>query len=775
VSDTSGALQRTENKRRQRELIAVGVAAATLVAFVLMQTELPPLTSHTSLISNLVVILLFDLSFLLLGLMLLLVGRNLAKAIFERRRGLIGAKLQARLVFGFIAVAIVPSAFLLYVAGSFLRADIDSWFDPHYERMLDDSFEIAKVYYLNSANNAAHFARILAGKITNANLLAPGNHGKLRSFIEQAQQEYNLGTVEVFSPDRKLLMFELSPSTPTGIGVSPDSALLRETLKGHALTRADRFHKSDVIRGSAPIFSATDSDDVAGAIVVDYYLPKSLAARAAGISQAVQGYFQLRILHQPIMHSYILALVLIGLAVVLLASWFGIYLARELTGPIKLLAEGTLALAGGNLNYEIPPVGDDEIAHLVESFNRMTSDLRKSRAELERRRRYTETLLLNVSAGVVGLDPEGRITTINPCAERMLGLHASAVLGCEYGKCFESELRRSLDEIFAGHARPREARRALKLEIGGTETELMLTASRLDEDEPTHDRADLGTVLFFEDVSQIAKIERMEAWREVARRIAHEIKNPLTPIQLSAERLRRQFSRRDGGMEPALRPSQGDGRQRLADDKLESLFNPYAELVDECTRTIIGEVDDLKRLVNEFSAFARMPQLNPTPGNLNALVEETVMTFREAHRVVRFELDLQPSLPLIAIDREGLKRALINLLDNAVAATGYGVRNGAPQIIVRTALDSASGVVMLEVADNGIGIDRRIRSRIFEPYFSTRPGGTGLGLAIVATIVTDHHGFIRVRENKPQGSRFQLEFPIKDEELSKLSIRGGTG
>ncbi len=758
MSEKSGALERTESKRRRRELIAVGIAAATLVAFVLMQTELPPLSSHTSLISNLVVILLFDLSFLLLGLMLVLVGRNLAKAIFERRRGLIGSKLQARLVFGFIAVAIVPSAFLLYVAGSFLRADINSWFDPEYERLLDDSFEITKVYYLNSANNAAHFARILSGRITNAHLLAPANHARLRTLIEQAQQEYDLGTVEVFSADRKLLMFQLSPSAPTGIGVSPDSVLLRETLKGHALTRADRFRKSDVIRGSAPIFFANDSDDVAGAIVVDYYLPKSLAARAAVVSQAVQAYFQLRILHQPVMHSYILALVLIGLAVVLLASWFGIYLARELTGPIKLLAEGTQALAAGNLNYEIPPVGDDEIAHLVQSFNRMTSDLRASRAELERRRRYTETLLLNVSAGVVGLDPHGRISAINPCAERMLGLHAAEVLGREYDKCFDPQLRRSLDEIFAGAVRPREVRRALKLEIGGAETELMLTASRLDEDEAGDGRPDLGTVLFFEDVSQIAKIERMEAWREVARRIAHEIKNPLTPIQLSAERLRRQFFKRDAGLGPGSRAG-----------RLEASGNAYSELVDECTRTIIGEVDDLKRLVDEFSAFARMPQLNLAPGNLNAVAEETVANFREAHPEVRFELVLERALPLIEIDREALKRALINLLDNAVAATRPNTDIGnEARIVVRTGLDSA-GVAVLEVADNGMGIDARIRPRIFEPYFSTRQGGTGLGLAIVATIVTDHHGFVRVRDNTPRGSRFQLEFPIKSEEFRTVS------
>ena len=738
ADETETLLTGAEVKRRRRELIAVGVASATLIAFVLAQTTLPPLSSHTSLVSNLVVILLFDLSFLLLGLMLLLVGRNLAKTFFERRRGFIGSKLQARLVFGFIAVALVPSAFLLYVAGAFLHADIDSWFNPEYERVLDDSLEIAKVYYLNSANNAAHFARVLAESVAQRDLLNPANRTDLRKSIQKAQQQYNLGTVEVFSANRSLVMIVLSPRTPTGIGVSPDSPIVNGTLSGRSLTRTDRLGKSDVIRGSAPVYASPDSDSVVGAIVIDYYLPKSLAAKAAGISRTFEEYFQLRILHQPIMHSYVLALVLIGLAVVLLASWFGIYLARGITGPIKLLAEGTQAVAGGNLSYEIPPVGDDEIGHLVGSFNRMTADLRASRAELERRRRYTETLLRNVSAGVVGLDPEGCVTAINPCAERLLGIRAAGMLGRRYGEGFPQTLVHALDDLFSAGPRPPEVRSSLKLEGAGTEAELMMTASPLGDE-----TGDLGTVLFFEDVSQIAKVERMEAWREVARRIAHEIKNPLTPIQLSAERLRRQLG------------TLGDGDARL---------------LDECTHTIIGEVEDLKRLVNEFAAFARMPQLNPVPGDLNALAEETVNNFRGANPGVDFGLTLAPKLPTVAIDRDALKRALVNLLDNAVAAAlGVNHDGERPRIDVRTAIDPRSGVVTLEVCDNGPGIDPRNRARIFEPYFSTKKGGTGLGLAIVATIVTDHHGFVRVHDNRPRGSRFVVEFPVKNQQFAKVS------
>jgi two-component system nitrogen regulation sensor histidine kinase NtrY len=263
----------------------------------------------------------------------------------------------------------------------------------------------------------------------------------------------------------------------------------------------------------------------------------------------------------------------------------------------------------------------------------------------------------------------------------------------------------------------------------------MMTASPLSDEAGT----DVGSVLFFENVSQIAKVERMEAWREVARRIAHEIKNPLTPIQLSAERLRRQLTAR----------SDGDAR-----------------LLDECTHTIIGEVEDLKRLVNEFSGFARMPQISPVPGDLNALAEEAVNNFRGAHPAVNFILNLAPALPSVSIDREALKRALVNLLDNAVSAIASGPNGETPRVEVTTSVDAA-GVVTLEVADNGPGIEPRLRTRIFEPYFSTKTGGTGLGLAIVSTIVTDHRGFVRVRDNHPRGSRFILEFPIKEQQFGK--------
>ncbi|MGH7815435.1 MAG: ATP-binding protein [Candidatus Binataceae bacterium] len=736
LSDLRRAVER---KRRRRELIAAGIAGATLVAFVLAQTELPSLSNHTSLVSNLAVIALFNLSFLLLGLMLFLVGRNLAKVIFERRKGLIGSKFQVRLVAGFIGVALIPSAFLLYVSGVFIHADIESWFNPEYEHVLDDSMDIARTYYLESANNASHFARAIAEQIAAKGLLAPGRHDDLSKFIGKRQQEYNLGTIEVFSAGRKLLLIALSPRTPTGIGASPGSTFVADTLKGKALTRTDPLGKGDVIRGSAPIFATPETDAVLGAVIVDYYLPENLATRATDISKVSEDYFQLRILRRPILNSYLITLVLIGLVVVTLASWFGMYLARGITGPIKMLARGTQAVAAGDLTYRIPAIGDGEIGQLVESFNRMTADLHASAAELERRRLYMETLLGNVSAGVAGLDREGIVTSINPYAERMLGVGANAAIGRHYRAVFPAELARVLDELLGAAPRPREARSAIKLEGQGAETELMVTASPLGEGES----ASAGTVLFFEDVSQIAKVERMEAWREVARRIAHEIKNPLTPIQLSAERLRRNLGARPG---------------------------PESALVEECTGTIIGEVEGLKRLVNEFSAFARMPHLNLAPGDLNAIANEAVANFRAANPGAEFVLTLDPAIPPVSIDREAIKRALVNLLDNAVGATIADNRTGErPRIEVRSALRAANSIVVVEIADNGPGIDPRLRTRIFEPYFSNKRGGTGLGLAIVSAVVADHHGFVRVVDNPPRGSRFVMEFPVVVEPLAKAA------
>jgi two-component system nitrogen regulation sensor histidine kinase NtrY len=289
--------------------------------------------------------------------------------------------------------------------------------------------------------------------------------------------------------------------------------------------------------------------------------------------------------------------------------------------------------------------------------------------------------------------------------------------------------------LYGGNGAAGSVERQVTLSRDGQELAVLLTGTRL----PSETGGPRGLVLFFEEVTHLLRVQRMEAWREVARRIAHEIKNPLTPIQLSAQRLRRRYAARLGG----------DGA-----------------VFDECTRTIIQQVDELKALVNEFSTFARMPAGAHTPQDLNRLVEETLVLFREGHREIAFAFEPEADLPELELDREGVKRALINLLDNAVAACAEMARRhpGAPEpgrVELRTAHDTRVGVVRLEIADNGAGMAPEVKARLFEPYFSTKPDGTGLGLAIVSAIVADHDGFIRVRDNLPRGSRFVMELPVR--------------
>jgi two-component system nitrogen regulation sensor histidine kinase NtrY len=395
----------------------------------------------------------------------------------------------------------------------------------------------------------------------------------------------------------------------------------------------------------------------------------------------------------------------------------------------------------------------------------MTADLKTGRAEIESRRRYLETVLANVAAGVISTDGEGRITTMNRAAESLLGVPAGLCVGRGIDAVFTgdeyadvrqlaADLRAgaldgrpyalSLDHLGGENGHGGRLERQLKLHRGGHEVAVLLTGTRLlDEGGGPH-----GLVLFLEEVTHLLRIQRMEAWREVARRIAHEIKNPLTPIQLSAQRLRRRYA-----------AQLGDG----------------GAVLDECTRTIIQQVDELKALVNEFSTFARMPAGPHTPQDLNRLVEEALVLFREGHRDLEFVFAPAADLPVLECDREGIKRALINVLDNAVAACGAqrkAAGGDRGRIELRTAYDPRLDVVRLEIADNGTGMTPEVKARLFEPYFSTKPDGTGLGLAIVSAIVADHNGFVRVRDNQPRGSRFVMEFPVRRPPV-QLAVGGG--
>jgi two-component system nitrogen regulation sensor histidine kinase NtrY len=717
-------------KRRKREGIVILVTAVMLAALIYFEVQLPEAAPEYSLGGNIVFFLLINVNIILLGLLVFLVVRNLVKLIFERKRRILGSGLQMRLVLAFVALSLVPSVLLFVIAGGLLTRSFDRWFDAKVESALQGSLEIGQTYYQNSANNAIFYARQLSRSITHQGLIGGQFAAALKEFVHSKQKEYNLGTVALFSPDGEPFVVAFNEQVPTGVTVKPAADFLTRALRGLEVTSTQAFGDADVIRGGAPIYSADKS--IVGVVVVDYFVPRSISKRASQISQSYEGYKYLTFLKAPVKNSYILTLFLITLVLILAATWCGIYLSRGITVPIQKLAEGTHEVAQGNWDYQIESGGDDEIGVLMNSFNHMTGDLKRIKLELERRGKVVEMLLANIAAGVVSLDPAGKITTWNKAAEKMLGVAAADAVGKPYQEIFRAEPLRAIRDIVESVKGDRSIEREIKIPLPQQVLTLVLSVAALRDD----DGSSLGMMLFLEDITQIQQVQRMEAWREVARRIAHEIKNPLTPIQLSAERLRKRYA---------------------------AMLDDDGAILDNCTSTIIQQVDELKHLVNEFSQFARLPSAQLLPNDLNEIVNEALFLFKEGHNGVDFQFSGGP-IPRVELDREQIKRVLLNLLDNAVAAVE---ENG--EIKLSTAYDPRRGMVRLEIADNGCGLAADIRAKIFEPYFSTKENGTGLGLTIVSQIIEDHRGYIRALPNHPRGTRFTIELPANEESERQLA------
>jgi len=640
----------------------------------------------------------------------------------------------------FVGLSLVPTMLLFFAAAGFINNTIHNWFNNQVETSLSESLEVAQTYYKNSATNALYYGRQISVFIRSQKLLNQDNLPQLKELIRQKQKEYNLGVVEVYSAQREELVRASNPDVPKGEFTNPTSEDIMRALSGNELSRINTVGKADLIRGIVPIYSTWNDKDVVGAVVVNYYVPYSLVNKMKEITQSYNEFKQLKILKNPIRAGYILTLFLITTVIVFFAYWMAVYLANSMTKPVQELVEATREVANGNLDVQIQLESGDEIGMLVQSFNKMTNDLQTKQSalnsfnaelsrinlEIEQRRRYMAIVLRNVAAGVISTDKSGIITTINKSAEMLLNINTGTVIGRNFREILKGAdleiVKETLRDLLA--ARQDTVNRQISVDIHGVRKVLHLHLTMLRDDAGDF----LGTVLVLDDLTQVMKAQRMAAWREVARRIAHEIKNPLTPIQLSAQRLRKRYL------------------ARFSDDE---------KVFDECTEMIIKSVDELKTLVNEFSNFARMPAINPEPNDLNSIIRETLTLYQEAHRKVEFVFEPDSGLPQLVIDRDQIKRVVINILENSLAAMGEQGK-----IEIRSLFDAELKMVSLTIADNGPGIPAEDKPRLFEPYFSTKKTGTGLGLAIVNSIISDHNGFVRVRDNQPQGACFVVELPV---------------
>ena len=729
-----------ERRRRRRERIIIIVTLPLIVFLTYLESHFLQVGSKLPMGSNIVIFALMNINVILLLFLLYLIARNVVKLIFERKQNIFGHRLRTKLVITFFTLSLIPTIVLFGLATQFISSSMEYWYNIQVEQSLKKSLQVAQSLYQKAIDSGFIVSAQLSELISRHDMLNKDKSKQLTELTQEARRAHDLHHIAVYLPSMQLMASDTKDKSPP-ITLDEDMGkVIRQTLQDRqSLNHINSTSAGDLVWTVSPILASGDSKKIMAILVIGRLLPKDLLTDMAEITTGFENYQQMKMLKKPVKISNLITLSIVTLLILFFASWFGFYLAKSITVPIQELAEGTRRIADGDLDVHVDQDSDDEIGTLVNSFNRMTLDLQASKAaleksnlelkltseEIERRRRYMEIVLRNVAAGVVSVDAEGRIRTINKSSETMFSLKAEDVLNRHYSEVLQAnhmEIASKFIEMYQ-MTKQRTLQRQVRSLVGSRLMTLVVTVSILEDEEGQY----LGIVVVFDDLTELERAQRMAAWREVARRIAHEIKNPLTPIQLSAQRLRRKYLQR---------------------------FTQDGQVFEECTRTIINQVDELKLLVNEFSNFARMPTANPSPNDLAEIVQETLLLFRESHPATTFIFEQQDSIPLLELDREQMKRVMINLLDNAVAAV-----DGNGEIRVNISFDEILKIVRLEVSDNGPGISAEDKIGMFEPYFSTKDKGTGLGLAIVSNIIADHQGFIRVRDNQPQGTTIVIELP----------------
>jgi two-component system nitrogen regulation sensor histidine kinase NtrY len=743
-------------------LVAIAVVVAALIWLVRLARRSSELTPD-----YLAEVVLYALSAACVVMLLALgfvLARNLIKILAERRRAVPFARFRSKLVAALLGLTLIPSMLVLIVGSEVIRSSAERWFSAPIDDVLRSANAIARGVYQDQQQAAEDRAGRLAARLATVDL-ARISEATLRDIVaeERAVGGGNVVDIYVVEIDDEgeaattRLVEVADPFLPPGYPRASADALAASLAAGNVESASAEplSDGAELLRGAAVVRAAGDGP-VVGVVVVSNVLSGELTAHARRINGAFGTYNQLRVLTRPVTGVYLSFFLMTTLMILIAATWLGTYVAKRITRPVLQLAEGARLIGTGDLDHRIEPESSDEFGGMVEAFNAMAADLSTSQRKLiqsrgdlehktretERRRRYIETILERIATGVISINSAGRLTTVNAAAARLLSLDAT-VIGQPAALVFErpdlAPLGVMLREARRGALEP--AAREVALARGGRECHLAVAATTL-----PGERGLDGVVMVFDDVTPLFRAQRVATWRDVARRLAHEIKNPLTPIQLCAERLRRNLST----AAPQTR-----------------------ELVNECTSTIVGEVEALKGLVDEFSHFARLPSPRAVPADINALLADTLSLYAGLFHGITIEATYDPGLPVVRLDPDQIRRVVVNLVDNAAAALGgdRGLTSKPGGIIgVATYHDAMNHVARVTVSDNGPGITEVDRDKLFLPYFSTKGRGSGLGLAIVRRIVIEHGGSIDVTENRPRGTRFSIELPCDTSALDDTPV-----
>lgn len=666
-------------------LICLLIIGAFLIELHYMRLETVPF------FTKLTVLVLLNLTIIALLTLMFFVSKNLVRLYFERRNKVLGYKFKTKLVVILVVLTLIPTGLLFILSSGLVTNYIERWFTPQLRQPLDRAIEIAKSIYELEKQKAFEYAKALsAGKTTTGN--------------------YTVSHLTEIPKD----------ATET----------VRAAFDGKADVEVISGEKGDTVRAVAPEYK---DGRQRGIIVVESFIPKKITENVEHIKDAYENYLTLESWKVPIKTNYILILGFFTLLVIFMALWIALKISKGITDPIESLAQATEQVAAGNLDIKVDLKREDEIGLLVNSFNNMVKELKEGKESLQsaylvsnRRRLFMENILENINSGVIMLDTTGNILMINSAACSILDINPEAVMNKHYKELMSLIKSEELQNLVKG-IEDREFRRVkkeIKATVGGRKVIIRVFITSLRDSQKY-----IGLLVVFDDLTDIIRAEKALTWQEVLRRIAHEIKNPLTPIKLSTERMVKKWEGRD--------------------DDFDHVFN-------RSTKTIIKEVEDLKRLVDEFSRFGMMPEINKTLTHMPTIIDEVVNLYK-GYKGVEINVSIPEENPLVELDGEQFKRVMKNIFDNAIDAISHEGR-----IDVKLQFGVPSNRVYIDIADNGPGIRDEDKEKLFLPYFSTKKHGTGLGLAIADRIIAEHRGNIRIRDNEPKGTVFTIAIPIKE-------------
>jgi two-component system, NtrC family, nitrogen regulation sensor histidine kinase NtrY len=747
------------NRRRLWKIVVLGLGTALLFTLLFVQAAFNTLIwlRPSNLSETLSLYVLSTINVLAFVVLLMLLVRNIMKLRRERLQKKLGSRFKTRLVMFFILLSLLPVIFLFIATWGLINRSIEKWFSLPGEEMLRTAQLIQSTYLNGEKDGLNQIAETLA------RLVAQKQGGQLGMFLSAEIETHRLMFARLYNADGNLVWqkanVDLNKVDPN-FGAAVEQAYLNVSQ--------GIWYDSDLSdeRTTLYLISAVPLPaERGGALIIAQQLSQEIAASVNKFRKLELGYNSLREEDKSIRYSFLLTLATITLFLLFIALWLALHIARSIAEPVQQLAEATERVKRGDLSYRAGVSGDDELAALALSFNEMTAEIGENRrqleqsatelqlsnSELDERRRYIETILQSLSAGVISLDAKMRVTTINEAALKLLWLEQAPVTGSSLGSILPDEQVEELRRMILRATRLRSITHEVHFRLPKQrKLDAAVTVTSLENPQgQAH-----GVVIVIEDLTELIEAQRRAAWSEIARRMAHEIKNPLTPIRLSAERLAKNLL------------GEGNGKGGS-----EAMTERQTEIVRECTAMIGAEVTTLQRMVDEFSKFARLPKAKPAMASLNEVVENTIKLYDERLDGIRLESDLASGLASVMIDPEQIKRLLVNLIDNAAESLANGDHDDDQSIRVinvSTREFAERQWVELTVADNGPGIPPEDRERIFDPYFSRRKGGTGLGLAIVRRIVAEHQGYIRVQENMPHGARFVIELPaMKPEEVKQ--------